>query len=80
MHRDLRNDQISPGIDELDWVLGRLMHRSPGSRLFDPGPDATDEVRLITVDRPGYGGTHPVAEPSFAAVAQDLSALAEALG
>jgi pimeloyl-ACP methyl ester carboxylesterase len=56
-----------------------LMHRSPGSRLFDPGPDATDEVRLITVDRPGYGGTHPVAEPSFAAVAQDLSALAEAL-
>jgi pimeloyl-ACP methyl ester carboxylesterase len=57
-----------------------LLHRSPGSRLFDPGPDATAGVRLITVDRPGYGGTDPVAEPSFSAVAGDLSALAVALG
>jgi pimeloyl-ACP methyl ester carboxylesterase len=56
-----------------------FLHRSPGSRLFDPGPDATAEVRLITVDRPGYGGTDPVAVPSFAAAAADLSALAEAL-
>jgi pimeloyl-ACP methyl ester carboxylesterase len=56
-----------------------LLHRSPGSRLFDPGPDATAAVRLITVDRPGYGGTDPVADPSFSAVAADLSALAQAL-
>jgi pimeloyl-ACP methyl ester carboxylesterase len=56
-----------------------LLHRSPGSRLFDPGPDATSGVRLITVDRPGYGGTDPVAEPSYSVVAGDLSALAEAL-
>lgn len=56
-----------------------LLHRSPGSRLFDPGPDATGAVRLITVDRPGYGGTDPVPEPSYSAVAEDLSALAEAL-
>lgn len=56
-----------------------LLHRSPGSRLFDPGPDATAAVRLITVDRPGYGGTDPVADPSFGAVAQDLSSLADAL-
>jgi pimeloyl-ACP methyl ester carboxylesterase len=56
-----------------------LLHRSPGSRLFDPDPDVTAAVRLITVDRPGYGRTDPVAEPSFAAVGTDLSALAEAL-
>jgi pimeloyl-ACP methyl ester carboxylesterase len=56
-----------------------LLHRSPGSRLFDPGPDATARVRLITVDRPGSGGTDPVAEPSFSAAAEDLSTLAEAL-
>jgi pimeloyl-ACP methyl ester carboxylesterase len=56
-----------------------LLHRSPGSRLFDPDPDATAGVWLITVDRPGYGGTDPVAEPSFSAVARDLSALAQAL-
>jgi pimeloyl-ACP methyl ester carboxylesterase len=36
-------------------------------------------VRLLTIDRPGYGGTDPLAEPSFAAVAADLSALAGAL-
>ena len=56
-----------------------LLHRSPGSRLFDPAPDASAAVRLITVDRPGYGATDPVAYPSFAAVAQDLSSLADAL-
>jgi pimeloyl-ACP methyl ester carboxylesterase len=56
-----------------------LLHRSPGSRLFDPDPDATARVRLITVDRPGFGGTDPVAKPSFSAAAEDLSTLAEAL-
>lgn len=56
-----------------------FLHRSPGSRLFDPGPDATAGVRLITVDRPGYGGTDPVLVPSFAAAAADLSMLAAEL-
>jgi pimeloyl-ACP methyl ester carboxylesterase len=56
-----------------------LLHRSPGSRLFDPDPEATATVRLLTVDRPGYGGTDPVVEPRFDAVASDLSELAEAL-
>jgi pimeloyl-ACP methyl ester carboxylesterase len=56
-----------------------LAHRSPGSRLFDPGPDATAGVRLITFDRPGYGGTSPVADPSYSAAAEDLSTLVESL-
>jgi pimeloyl-ACP methyl ester carboxylesterase len=56
-----------------------LFHRSPGSRLFDPDPEATAGVRLITVDRPGYGRTDPVVEPSFAAAAEDAARLADAL-
>ena len=40
-----------------------LFHGMPGSRLFCPDADATDGsgVRLITLDRPGYGGStsHP---------------------
>jgi pimeloyl-ACP methyl ester carboxylesterase len=56
-----------------------FLHRSPGSRLFDPNPEATAGVRLVTVDRPGYGGTDPVADASFSVVAKDLSALVESL-
>jgi pimeloyl-ACP methyl ester carboxylesterase len=56
-----------------------FLHRSPGSRLFDPGPGATAGVRLITVDRPGYGGSDPVADPTFSVVAEDLSSLARSL-
>ena len=39
-----------------------LCHSAPGSGSFDPDPDATAAagVRLIGVDRPGYGGSAPV--------------------
>ena len=56
-----------------------FMHRSPGSRLFDPGPAASAAIRLISIDRPGYGGTAPVADPSFSAVAEDVLGLVEQL-
>src|SRR5687767_6463035 len=56
-----------------------FVHRSPGSRLFDPGAEATARVRLITVDRPGYGGTDPVTDPSFSVAAEDLSSLVQSL-
>ncbi len=44
--------------------LGRpvvLFHGQPGSRLLCPDADATESagVRLITVDRPGYGRSDP---------------------
>ena len=39
-----------------------LCHSAPGSGSFDPDPAATAAagVRLIAVDRPGYGGSAPV--------------------
>jgi pimeloyl-ACP methyl ester carboxylesterase len=39
-----------------------LCHSAPGSGSFDPDPEATTAagVRLIGVDRPGYGGSAPV--------------------
>jgi pimeloyl-ACP methyl ester carboxylesterase len=38
-----------------------LLHGSPGSRLFCPDEDATKAagVRLLTIDRPGYGRSDP---------------------
>jgi pimeloyl-ACP methyl ester carboxylesterase len=59
-----------------------LLHRSPGSRLLDPDPVATEAagVRLVCVDRPGYGATDAVAAPSRAAAVDDLEAIVGALG
>jgi pimeloyl-ACP methyl ester carboxylesterase len=44
-------------------------HIAPGSGEFDPDPEATAAhgVRLITVDRPGYGGSDPTGD-EFASV------------
>ena len=54
-----------------------LLHRNPGSRLLDPdvGSTARAGARLITIDRPGYGRTDPVADPTRSAVASDLAAV-----
>lgn len=40
-----------------------LSHAAPGSGAFDPDPAATSAagIRLIAPDRPGYGGSDPVA-------------------
>jgi pimeloyl-ACP methyl ester carboxylesterase len=56
-----------------------LLHRNPGSRLLDPDPAATAAVRLITLDRPGYGRTDSIDDPTFAAVAADVHAVADEL-
>lgn len=61
-----------------------MCHAAPGSGLFDPDPAATAAagVRLLAVDRPGYGGSDRVAEDSWAdvgAAADDAAAVLDAL-
>ena len=59
-----------------------LFHGAPGSRGFRPRPAETAKagVRLITFDRPGYGGSDPVTSPTVVAVAHDALALMDSLG
>ena len=58
-----------------------FLHPCPGSRIFCPDPEATAAagVRLITVDRPGYGRSDPVAEPTLSGFAHDLERLLDHL-
>jgi pimeloyl-ACP methyl ester carboxylesterase len=61
-----------------------LCHSAPGAGSFDPDPLTTraKNVRLISVDRPGYGGSHPIASGEWATVASaadDLAAVLESL-
>lgn len=59
-----------------------LFHGAPGSRAFRPPESETAAagVRLVTFDRPGYGGSDPVAAPTVLGAAHDTLALADALG
>jgi pimeloyl-ACP methyl ester carboxylesterase len=61
-----------------------LLGPAPGSRLLDPDPDVTRAmgVRLLSVDRPGYGLSERLplgVTPSWSVFADDLAALAAAL-
>ncbi|MCU1377248.1 MAG: hypothetical protein JWN29_231 [Acidimicrobiales bacterium] len=75
-------------VDDIGNPAGRavlFLHPAPGSRVFDPDPDATRRagIRLVTVDRPGYGGSSPLPDgtaPSVAAMADDMAAAVAALG
>jgi pimeloyl-ACP methyl ester carboxylesterase len=59
-----------------------LLHGSPSSRLFRPdeGVTAAAAVRLITVDRPGYGRSDLDPERTILGWVDDLAALVDALG
>ena len=61
-----------------------LVHNgTPGSRLLNPPwiEDAeTRGIRLISYDRPGYGGSTPQPGRTVASAAADVAAIAKALG
>jgi pimeloyl-ACP methyl ester carboxylesterase len=62
-----------------------LIHSSPGSRLLDPDPAATAAagVRLLTMDRAGFGDSSPVPEgatPRITGQADDVAAALAGLG
>ena len=58
-----------------------LCHPAPGSSDFDPDPIATRRrgIRLIAVDRPGYGGSDPVPPHAWATVSGAADDVAVAL-
>ena len=59
-----------------------LFHGAPGSRLFYPPDEITKRlgVRLITVDRPGYGGSTFQPNRRILDWPKDVAALADSLG
>lgn len=59
-----------------------FFHGTPGSRMFRPPEDVTRQmgVRLICVDRPGYGGSTFQPNRQILDWPKDVSALADALG
>jgi pimeloyl-ACP methyl ester carboxylesterase len=58
-----------------------LCHSAPGAGIFDPDPAETRarNVRLLSADRPGYGGSDPVRAGEWATVASAADDLAVVL-
>jgi pimeloyl-ACP methyl ester carboxylesterase len=58
-----------------------FFHAAPGAGNFDPDPaeTAARNVHLIAVDRPGYGGSEPVASGDWASVDRAVEDTAEVL-
>ena len=68
-----------------DGAVVLFAHVAPGSRHFDPDPAATAAggVRLVTLDRPGYGDSEPLplgVLPTIPLFADDCAAVLEQLG
>jgi len=59
-----------------------LFHGEPGSRLFVPDAEAPGRqgIRLITVDRPGYGRSDPQPDRTLLHWPDDIAFLADHLG
>lgn len=59
-----------------------LFHGAPGSRLFAPPPEVPSSlgVRLVTFDRPGFGGSERREGRVVLDTAADVAALADELG
>jgi pimeloyl-ACP methyl ester carboxylesterase len=80
VHRTTTETAWFPAGREEERVVV-LCHSAPGAGIFDPDPAETRarNVRLIAVDRPGYGGSHPVAAGTWATVASAADDLATVL-
>jgi pimeloyl-ACP methyl ester carboxylesterase len=87
VHRTTTNAAWSPANGQSRGVKERLVvlcHSAPGAGVFDPDPVETRarNVRLLSVDRPGYGGSSPVPAGAWATVASaadDLAAVLDSL-
>ena len=56
------------------------LHGTPGSRLSRPSSEALTGIRLIGLDRPGYGRSTPARRPTLLGVADAVAALMASLG
>ncbi|MDP9302868.1 MAG: alpha/beta hydrolase, partial [Actinomycetota bacterium] len=58
-----------------------LFHGGGGSRYFNPsvGAEPSEQIRLFTIDRPGFGGSDPQSRRPLRNWARDVSAFADAL-
>ena len=56
------------------------LHGTPGSRLSRPDDTALTGIRLIALDRPGYGRSTPARRPTLFGVADAVAALMTSLG
>jgi pimeloyl-ACP methyl ester carboxylesterase/glycosidase len=58
-----------------------LLHGRPGSRLIGPDPATTEDlgVRLVTFDRPGYGGSAPLPGRTLADSGDEVAEVAARL-
>ena len=79
--RDGRRIAYCEWGDRDGWPIF-LCHGAPGSRVFGPDSKASAEagVRLITVDRPGYGRSDPKPGRQILDWPADVEELAAALG
>jgi pimeloyl-ACP methyl ester carboxylesterase len=80
--RDGRRAGVTGLGDPMGTRLVIMCHPSPGSGGFDPDPPATSTagIRMIGLDRAGYGASDRKAGRSFADGAADAVAVADALG
>jgi pimeloyl-ACP methyl ester carboxylesterase len=67
---------------DLDGRPVVLLHGAPCSRLFCPDEDATESagVRLLTIDRPGYGRSDPQPDRTLLDWPDDFGEFADQLG
>ncbi|HET7857130.1 MAG TPA: alpha/beta hydrolase [Gaiellaceae bacterium] len=83
VHRTATRTAWHPSGDREEHVVV-LCHSAPGAGSFDPDPTVTQarNVRLLSIDRPGYGRSDPVAAGQWATVAaaaDDLAAVLDSL-
>jgi pimeloyl-ACP methyl ester carboxylesterase len=69
------------GSGDADARLIVFAHAAPGAGTFDPDPveTTTRNVRLLSVDRPGYGGSEPPANGAWASVDRAADDIADVL-
>ena len=87
-HLVSRPDGRTLAVDDhgpTDGPVVVLLHSAPGSRRLDPDPAATAAagVRLITIDRAGYGDSTPLDAsvlPTITGHADDTAAVLDHLG